>query len=63
VIITQAGYHIKPPPQKEPSFQSSGFEHKTLKCTKFKTGTGRDYGFGTTEIEHSRKENNQVSTK
>jgi hypothetical protein len=37
--------------------QSSGFEHKTLKCRKFKTGRIKDYWLGTTEIEHSMKEN------
>jgi hypothetical protein len=55
VTITQAGYHIK---------QSSGSEHKTLKCRTFETGTHRDYWLGTTEIEHSMKENTtQVSMK
>jgi hypothetical protein len=44
--------------------QSSGFEHKTLKCRKFKTDTNRDYWLGATEMEHSMKENtNQVSMK
>jgi hypothetical protein len=44
--------------------QISGCEHKTLKCRKFKTGTNRYYWLGTTEIEHSMKENiNQVSIK
>jgi hypothetical protein len=39
-------------------------EHKTLKCMKFKTGTNWDYWLGTTETEHSMKENiNQVSIK
>jgi hypothetical protein len=52
VTVTQAGYHIKPLPQKEPSLQGSGFEHTTLKCRKFKTGTNRDCWLGTTEIEH-----------
>jgi hypothetical protein len=54
VTIIGVGYHIKPPHhlQKEPSLRSSGFEHKTLKETKFKTGTNRDYWLATTEIEH-----------
>jgi hypothetical protein len=44
--------------------QRSEFEHKTLKCRKFKAGTNRDYWLGTTEIEHSIKENiNQARMK
>jgi hypothetical protein len=63
VTITQAGYHINHP-HKEPSLQSSGFEHKTLKYRKFKTGTNNYYWLGTNEIEQSMNENiNQVSMK
>jgi hypothetical protein len=35
VTITQAGYHINHP-HKEPSLQSSGFEHKLLNAGNFK---------------------------
>jgi hypothetical protein len=51
VTNTQVGYHLKPPLQK-----------KELLCRA--VDLNRDYWRGTTEIEHSMKENsNQVSMK
>jgi hypothetical protein len=64
MAITQAGYHINAPHRKSLLCRAVDLNTKLLNAGNLKQAQTEITGLGTTEIEHSMKENiNQVSMK